>query len=50
MIPDFDGSAFNVFTAYGIATVLIAALVVHTIIKAGRSKRWLREAEKHESD
>ena len=50
MIPEFSESAINVLTAYGIATVLIAALVVHTLIKAGRSKRWLREAENYESD
>ncbi len=50
MIPEFSESTINVFAAYSIATALIAALVVHTLIKAGRSKRWLQEAEKHESD
>ena len=50
MIHILDDSMINVLTAYGIACALIAALVVYTLVKAGRSKQWLREAEKQEND
>lgn len=50
MIRNLDDSMINVLTAYGIAFALVAALVVHMVVKAGRSKRWLREAEKREND
>ena len=49
MIPDLDSSMVHVLAAYGVASVLVAALVIHTLVKARKSTRMLREAEKREN-
>ena len=49
-MPNLDNSMVHVLAAYGVASILVAALVIHTLVKARKSTQMLREAEKQEND
>ena len=45
MMPDLGAYAFEVLSAYAVSILLLIGIVVASVIRAGRVKRALAEAE-----